>query len=86
MSSPTLETVSQDFFKTCTELAEFINAHEDDLLHILTRYETFEAARDEISRSVQTLHGMEAEMSTLKKPLRDLNIATLFPLNLSLYR
>jgi len=85
MHKADLETVFKNFYKICDDLAEFINTHEKELLQILTRYETHEAACDEISRSVKTLRGMPAEMSAIDQPLQNLNIATIFPLNLPLY-
>lgn len=75
----------QNFFNRCNELATKIENNKQTLLPILTKYETYEAANDEITRSIDALRGAEKEFTALKNPLHGLQIATIFPLNLPLY-
>jgi acyl-CoA reductase-like NAD-dependent aldehyde dehydrogenase len=66
-------------------LANTIEETKEELTRLLSFYETYDAAHDEIDRSVEALRGMEQEMSQIANPLHDLTIATFFPLNLPLY-
>ena len=75
----------EDFYKACVSLAERITARQNDLLELLSEYETHETVHDEIERSTETLHGIKQEMQSISDPLSDLTIATFFPLNLPLY-
>ncbi|MDB5182406.1 MAG: ALDH-like protein [Candidatus Saccharibacteria bacterium] len=54
-------------------------------MSILSKYETYETANDEIDRAIATLKGLEEEFSPIKKPLDSLTISTFFPLNLPIY-
>jgi acyl-CoA reductase-like NAD-dependent aldehyde dehydrogenase len=78
-------TQFNEFFQACTELANLISDKEADLLLLLSQYETHEAAKDEITRSIDALKGVRAELLVIEKPLQDLSIAAIFPLNLPLY-
>src|SRR3989338_2976191 len=69
----------------CNELVKKIKKRRFDLIELLSHYETFDTANDEIERSLETLQGIAKEFSSIKKPLNDLTIATFFPLNLPLY-
>ncbi|MDZ7786505.1 MAG: aldehyde dehydrogenase family protein [Candidatus Saccharibacteria bacterium] len=73
------------FYSKAEKLAELIKARETELQKLLQRYETRDAADDEIKRSIETLKGAERELSLLKKPLSNLRVSTFFPLNLPLY-
>lgn len=73
------------FYRTCKTLAQNIKNNEAQLLQLLSEYETYNAAEDEISRSIEALNGFSEEFAPIKKPLQDLTISTFFPLNLPLY-
>jgi acyl-CoA reductase-like NAD-dependent aldehyde dehydrogenase len=73
------------FFEGCKKLSAYIEQHQDSLITLLRRYETDDAAHDEITRSIEALRGVSAEMAMINDPLQGLNIATIFPLNLPLY-
>ncbi len=73
------------FFKKTSDLAEFIDKNSEALYAHLTQYETYDAARDEIARSIECLKGLEKEFSQTSLTLHGLNICTFFPLNLPLY-
>lgn len=81
VTSTELET----FFSHCNNLATYIENNRELLIELLVTYETHEAAEDEIVRSIDALRGAKKEFSTLEKPLKELHIATIFPLNLPLY-
>ncbi|MDQ5886577.1 MAG: hypothetical protein QG628_974, partial [Patescibacteria group bacterium] len=66
-------------------LAERISTHTPALLKLLSNYETYDAAHDEITRSIEALQNVSAELDSVKNPLSDLTISTFFPLNLPLY-
>jgi aldehyde dehydrogenase (NAD+) len=77
--------IQKDFFTACATLADLIQKREKELVKLLSAYETYETARDEITRSIDALSGAEKEISVIKDPLSDLTISTFFPLNLPLY-
>ena len=74
-----------DFYDQTQQLATFIADQKSELIKLLTKYETHDAANDEIKRSIETLSGVEKEFSEITKPHNNLTIATFFPLNLPLY-
>ena len=74
-----------DFYTTCHELAVQIEQRQDSLIKLLTKYETHEAAEDEIARSITSLNGFRTEFAPLTRTLDGLTISTFFPLNLPLY-
>ncbi len=74
-----------EFYKKSNDLADIITAREAELVQILSEYETQDAAKDEIERSVSTLRGFKDEFEAIKNPLSGLNVSTFFPLNLPLY-
>lgn len=69
----------------CSKLSLSIKDHEKQIIDLLTDYETHEAARDEIVRSLEALEGMQEELDAITNPLENLVISTIFPLNLPLY-
>jgi len=73
------------FFNDCDQLAKRIRIQEKQLISLLSQYETYEAAEDEVSRTLDALQGVRAELSAIQNPLQGLHIATIFPLNLPLY-
>lgn len=73
------------FEKTCSEFAVFIKSKQSELVDLLCRYETHDAAKDEIERSIEALEHVKEELEVIENPLSDLKIATFFPLNLPLY-
>ena len=79
------QKVLSDFYKNVEILKNKIHSQETKLIDLLTKYETHDAARDEITRSIETLLGAKAEFSDIDNPLSNLKIATFFPLNLPLY-
>jgi len=85
MLTTSTNTRFEDFFLNCLSLADTLKSREDELLQLLSKYETYDAAKDEITRSIETLEGMRKEIAHIKHSLQDLNIATFFPLNLPLY-
>lgn len=82
---PQKQKVLHEFYTNANKLADLIESEESNLLALLTQYETYEAAHDEIERSTEALRGAEKEFSSIEKPLQDLSISTFFPLNLPLY-
>ncbi|MFE6912062.1 hypothetical protein [Streptomyces erythrochromogenes] len=64
--------------------ADHIDAHRAELLDVLTRYESFEAATDEIDRSVDTLRNLHREVPGLRTA-RAGRTAVFLPVNLPLY-
>ncbi len=75
----------ESFTADCNHLASKILQRRYDLVGLLSQYETYETANDEIERSVEALRGMSKELSAIKHPLSNLTISTFFPLNLPLY-
>lgn len=75
----------QNFLQQSLEFAELLQSKKDEIIRLLTTYETYETATDEINRSIRTIHGFEKEFSSIERPLKDLNFSTFFPLNLPLY-
>lgn len=73
------------FFKNCDRLAALVTSQKEDVIKALVKYETYDAACDEISRTLDTLQGVRQEFSAIHRPLSGLKIATVFPLNLPLY-
>lgn len=73
------------FYKNCGRFAKKIQDKQSDLISLLSEYETYATATDEIERAISTLQGAKDEFSTIKQPLSDLTITTFFPLNLPLY-
>jgi acyl-CoA reductase-like NAD-dependent aldehyde dehydrogenase len=73
------------FYSESIRLAEAISNNSDEIVTLLSTYETYDAAQDEVERSISTLKGFENEFNTIRNPLDGLNIATFFPLNLPLY-
>ncbi len=59
--------------------------NKDALAAMLSKYEPYETAKDEIERSISTLGGTREEFKDLTIPEDQLTIATFFPLNLPLY-
>lgn len=74
-----------DFFDTCDTLSSQIRANKDDLIALLSKYETYETANDEIYRALDALQGVRQEISSVPHPVSGLKMATIFPLNLPLY-
>ncbi|WP_168714769.1 aldehyde dehydrogenase family protein [Streptomyces sp. A0592] len=64
--------------------AEHLDAHRAELLDVLTRYESFEAATDEIGRSIDTLRNLHREVPGLRTA-RAGTTAVFLPVNLPLY-
>ncbi|HSW99848.1 MAG TPA: aldehyde dehydrogenase family protein [Patescibacteria group bacterium] len=85
MNTSSIQAKLETFFSDCDSLAELISSQETALVALLSGYETHEAAEDEIMRSLDALQGVRAEMTAIQTPLQELNIATIFPLNLPLY-
>jgi len=85
MLTEDVKTKFNNFFIICDELATFIETDKEKLISLLTHYETHQAAEDEILRTLEALRGVKKEFSPITNPLQDLNIATIFPLNLPLY-
>ncbi len=75
----------EDFFIQSLRFADHIEKKEDELIAILTTYETYDTARDELQRSTHTLRGFKEEFSNIANPLSGLNFSTFFPLNLPVY-
>jgi aldehyde dehydrogenase (NAD+) len=75
----------ETFFQNCHVLAQTIENNQEQLITLLAAYETQDAARDEIMRSISALNGLREEFSAITTPLEGLNISTIFPLNLPLY-
>lgn len=76
---------TNNFIKQVASLIELIEKREERIVDILTRYEPYSAARDEIERSLITLRGIEKEFSRVRSPRRVGAISTFFPINLPLY-
>jgi acyl-CoA reductase-like NAD-dependent aldehyde dehydrogenase len=76
---------TEAFLKNCNKLSDKISENESGLIKLLAEYETYDTARDEITRSTETLLGMKNEIIKIVNPLDDLIISTFFPLNLPLY-
>ncbi len=85
MPQNSFTTRKNQYLNDCSKLAERIKANEIELIDVLTDYETHDAARDEIMRSLEALEGMPAEIEAIEDPLENLTISTIFPLNLPLY-
>ncbi len=73
------------FLTNCSHLSELLKDKEAELIKLLAQYETYETARDEIKRSIDTLDGIDKELSNISHPLNNINISTFFPLNLPIY-
>jgi acyl-CoA reductase-like NAD-dependent aldehyde dehydrogenase len=75
----------ETFFESCDHLIKIISSSKEELILVLSQYETRETVEDEIQRSLDTLAGLRKEFSPVKSPLESLTISTFFPLNLPLY-
>lgn len=73
------------FYKNCTSFTKKIQDNQPVLIRLLSEYETYATATDEIERAISTLKGATDEFSTIEEPLGGLTITTFFPLNLPLY-
>jgi aldehyde dehydrogenase (NAD+) len=73
------------FIAQCGLFSTKISCNRQKLVNLLSKYETYETACDEIERSIQALQGMDEELKNLQKPLSGLVTSTFFPLNLPLY-
>lgn len=85
MPSVTVDTKSEQFLLNCSDLSKELTLHSEQIIKLLANYETHETARDELSRSIDTLQGMRKELSSISNPASGLIFATFFPMNLPLY-
>lgn len=85
MLTPEFQTKTNYFLQSCRKLEVIMKAHEAEIIKLLVTYETHDAAQDEITRSIEALQGFKDEIYSLDNHIDDLNIATIFPLNLPLY-
>lgn len=85
MPTKTKTSKIEQFYSKAAELAEVLQEKRGDLLQLLTRYETHDAAIDEITRSIDTLNNARSEFEPISPMHTSLNVSTFFPLNLPLY-
>lgn len=71
-------------FEVSNEIASLIDLNRDKLCSILTRYETFATAEDEIERSIRTLRGLHQERPHIENVKID-SLTTFQPINQPLY-
>ncbi len=81
----TTDTKSEQFLLSCSDLSRELTTHSEQVIKLLVNYETYETARDELDRSIDTLQGMRKELSSIKNQASGLTFATFFPMNLPLY-
>lgn len=82
--SPASQTL-ESFYKECRDFAELIEQKQQEIIELVTTYETHATIQHEIRSSIDALHNVEAEFSSIAKPLSDITISAFFPLNLPLY-
>lgn len=73
------------FFQSAHNLREQLDLHQKTIKKVLSKYEPYETAQDEIDRSISALDGIRSELESVDTNINNLKITTFFPLNLPLY-